>query len=75
MLYAKVLKEGKDPLTLEKHLLDTDEAAVHIFMKGSKFLENWLRFFKIDKGAEEKYLLNLRVACLFHDIGKANEDF
>lgn len=75
ILYAKGLKEGREPLTLEKHLLDTEEAALSIFKKGSRFFENWLRFFKVDKTLEDKFLLNLRVACLFHDIGKANEDF
>ncbi len=74
-LWAKGIREGLEPLTLEKHLLDTDEAAIQIFKKDSRFLDNWLRFFKIDKEYEDKFLLNLRVACLFHDIGKANEDF
>lgn len=75
MLYAKGLMEGRDPLTLEKHLLDTEEAALSIFKENSRFLENWLRFFKLDKSLKNKFLLNLQVACLFHDIGKANEDF
>jgi CRISPR-associated endonuclease/helicase Cas3 len=75
VLYAKSLKENREPLTLEKHLLDTDAAALSIFKKDSRFFHNWLRFFKVDKALEDKFLLNLRVACLFHDIGKANEDF
>ena len=74
-LWAKGIKDGREPLTLEKHLLDTEEAAIQIFKKDSRFFDNWLRFFKIDKIYEDKLLLNLRVACLFHDIGKANEDF
>jgi CRISPR-associated endonuclease/helicase Cas3 len=75
VLYAKSLKENREPLTLEKHLLDTDAAALSIFKKDSRFFHNWLRFFKVDRALEDKFLLNLRVACLFHDIGKANEDF
>jgi CRISPR-associated endonuclease/helicase Cas3 len=74
-LLAKSVMEGGRTLSLEKHLLDTEESAVSIFKRGSRFLENWLRFFKIDESLKDKFLLNLRVACLFHDIGKANEDF
>lgn len=74
-LFAKSKKEGREPLTLEKHSFDTEEAAILIFKKDSRFFQNWLRFFKLDSSLEDKFLLNLRVACLFHDIGKANDDF
>ncbi len=34
----------------------------------------WRRFFRLDD-PDDRFLLNLRVAALFHDLGKANEDF
>jgi CRISPR-associated endonuclease/helicase Cas3 len=57
-------------------LQDTEKAAELIFRLDGRWGRNWCRFFRIeDKEAQEKFLLNLRVAALFHDIGKANEDF
>jgi len=63
-------------LTLEKHLLDAERSAQQIFRLDGRWGQNWCRFFQI-KGEEnqQKFLLNLRVAALFHDLGKANEDF
>ena len=63
-------------LTLEKHLLDAKQAAQQIFRLDGRWGQNWCRFFQI-KGEEnqQKFLLNLQVAALFHDLGKANEDF
>jgi CRISPR-associated endonuclease/helicase Cas3 len=75
-LLAKSQKEGKAPITLERHLRDTEQAAQQIFRLDERWGQNWCRFFKIDgKQAQEQFLLNLCVAALFHDIGKANEDF
>lgn len=62
-------------LTLEEHLLDTENAAQRIFRADGRWSKNWCRLFGIDKKESKNYLLNLRVASLFHDIGKANEDF
>jgi CRISPR-associated endonuclease/helicase Cas3 len=76
MLLAKSKRKDRDPVSLEKHLLDTDEAAYHIFRLDKRLGQNWCRFFKISTPAQQqKFLLNLQVAALFHDIGKANEDF
>lgn len=61
----------KEPLSLEQHLLDTETAALVIF-KG-RMLDNWCRFFKIKY--PDEFLLHLRVAALFHDLGKANHEF
>ncbi|AYV54087.1 CRISPR-associated helicase Cas3' [Leptospira kmetyi] len=74
-LFAKRTTNDDREISLQEHSLDTEIAAISIFKKESRFLNNWLRFFKVRKEDEEKFLLNLRVACLFHDIGKANEDF
>src|SRR5207244_10967252 len=47
-----------------------------IFRLDGRWGRNWCRFFKLyDRDMQEKFLLHLRLAALFHDIGKANEDF
>lgn len=75
-LLAKSRRQGREPLTLERHLRETEEAAWRIFRLDGRWGQNWCRFFKLnDAAAQEQFLLNLRVAALFHDIGKANEDF
>lgn len=75
-LLAKSKKEGREPVTLQEHLEDTEKAAREVFCLEKRWGKNWCRFFKIyEKTEQEKFLLNLRIAALFHDIGKANEDF
>jgi CRISPR-associated endonuclease/helicase Cas3 len=75
-LLAKSKREGRDIVTLEEHLLDTEKVAVHLFNLTKRLGKNWCRFFKISTPEQQEiFLLNLRVAALFHDIGKANEDF
>lgn len=75
-LLAKSIRKGRNPVTLQEHLEDTEKAARQIFRLDKRWGRNWCRFFKIrERGEQEKFLLNLRVAALFHDIGKANEDF
>jgi CRISPR-associated endonuclease/helicase Cas3 len=71
-LWAK----SKQVRTLEQHLLDAEDAVQQIFRLDGRWGQNWCRFFQI-KGKEnqQKFLLNLQIAALFHDIGKANEDF
>ena len=66
---SKNLKYGY--LSLEQHLLDTEVAAMAIFK--NRILKNWCRFFKVQNPNE--FLKHLRIAALFHDIGKANEEF
>lgn len=69
-------KRGDKEVSLEDHLRDTEKAAELIFRLDRRWGKNWCRFFGIEgKEAQEKFLINLRVAALFHDIGKANEDF
>ena len=69
-------KKGNVEVTLEAHLLDTEKAAQLIFSLDGRWGKNWCRFFNIkSEELQQKFLLNLRVAALFHDIGKANEDF
>lgn len=70
-LLAKELTKDRRILTLEQHLTDTRNAALLIF-KG-RILLNWCRFFKVEN--PQQFLLHLQIAALFHDIGKANEEF
>ena len=75
-LLAKSRLKNGSFLTLEQHLIDTEESAYHLFKLDKRLGENWCRFFKLcTPTLQGKFLLNLRVAALFHDIGKANEDF
>src|SRR5215210_1181872 len=75
-LLAKSRRQGKEEITLQRHLFETEQAAEQIFRLNGRWGQNWCRFFKLN-GLElqEKFLLHLRLAALFHDIGKANEDF
>jgi CRISPR-associated endonuclease/helicase Cas3 len=74
-LLAKSRRNHRE-LSLEQHLRDTEDAAHQIFRLKGRWGQNWCHFFKLTgDGTQERFLLNLRVAALFHDIGKANEDF
>lgn len=73
-LLAKSLRPGRKPVTLEEHLQDTAVCAAQIFRVNGRWGQNWCRFFQVTE-AQEQFLLNLQVAALFHDLGKANEDF
>lgn len=64
-------RAGGRVLSLARHCLDTEAAAVAIFT--GRVLESWCRFFRLPDPAA--FLRDLRVACLFHDLGKANADF
>ncbi|MFN2533583.1 MAG: HD domain-containing protein, partial [Pyrinomonadaceae bacterium] len=76
MLRAKSPLRDGEIISLERHLRETEQAAIQIFRLDGRWGRNWCRFFQIQgTEAQERFLLNLRVAALFHDIGKANEDF
>jgi CRISPR-associated endonuclease/helicase Cas3 len=68
-LLAKSLTYGE--LTLEQHLIDTENAALAIFK--DRILDNWCRFLKVKD--TKIFIKHLRIAALFHDIGKANAEF
>ncbi len=75
-LLAKSRRQDHDPVTLEQHLCDTEFCSSQIFRLNGRWGQNWCRFFKIEgQEAQQRFLLNLRIAALFHDIGKANADF
>ncbi|MEM7759893.1 MAG: CRISPR-associated helicase Cas3' [Cyanobacteria bacterium P01_A01_bin.40] len=68
----KLLAKGNyKELSLEQHLIDTEIAARAIFE--DRILDNWCRFFRVKD--KERFLLLLRIAALFHDLGKANQEF
>lgn len=75
VLYAKSKKAGREQLTLLKHLLDTEQAVELLFAVGTRWREAWVRFFKIPEEEQALFWTSLRVAALFHDLGKANHDF
>ncbi|HEV3190629.1 MAG TPA: CRISPR-associated helicase Cas3', partial [Polyangiaceae bacterium] len=67
---------GSARLTLFQHLLDTEHAATALFRDGTRWARTYPRFFKLGEAYQHQLLLlHLRIAALFHDIGKANEDF
>lgn len=74
VLLAKGYKSNRPHLTLEKHLSDTEEAVMALFGPGRRWGRSMVRFFKIEV-LYEAFILNLRLAALFHDLGKANADF
>ena len=76
VLPAKSAGPGKRPLSLRQHSFDTEQAAQSLFRLDGRLGRNWCRFFGVAPGeASEQFLLNLRVAAVLHDLGKANEDF
>src|SRR5690606_28678556 len=62
-------------LSLRQHLEDTEHAATRVFDLDRRWGRSFCRFFKIGGPDRKRFLLHLRIAALFHDIGKANEDF
>jgi CRISPR-associated endonuclease/helicase Cas3 len=69
-------KRGDRIVTLQEHLSDTEKSARQIFRLDGRWGQNWCRFFGLSsEQQQETFLINLRVAALFHDIGKANEEF
>jgi CRISPR-associated endonuclease/helicase Cas3 len=74
-LYAKSPNRRGERLGLYQHLVDTEEAVQLVFAPSSRWQLAWLRFFRIPAEQVPRFWLMLRVAALFHDIGKANRDF
>ena len=74
VLLAKTPR-GSARLSLLQHLLDTEQAASALFRAGTRWASTYPRFFKLDPDQHPSFLLHLRLAALFHDVGKANEGF
>lgn len=75
----RLFAKSKNSIGIAVGLLEHSEfvllCAETIFVKGSRLASNWKRFFRLSDCQYNSFLLNLRVASLLHDIGKANEDF
>ena len=74
-LLAKLHVAERPDLSLAQHCCDTEQAALEVFRADGRWGAAWARFFELDEANASRFLLNLRIAGLFHDIGKANEDF
>lgn len=75
-LLAKSVHRTFGTLSLERHLFETETAACSIFGRTERAAQNFLRFFTLDDDRDfDRFLLSLRCAALFHDIGKANAHF
>ncbi|MEW5847829.1 MAG: CRISPR-associated helicase Cas3' [Myxococcota bacterium] len=77
-LPAKSPRRDGELLSLDRHCAETEEAASRLFRpqgEWSRWGNAWCRFFRIPVPLRDRWLLNLRVACLAHDLGKANADF
>lgn len=66
---------GDRLVSLAEHCLDTEKAARVVFRPDGRWSRSWARFFRFQDSDRRRFLLNLRVAGLFHDVGKANEEF
>jgi CRISPR-associated endonuclease/helicase Cas3 len=66
-------RQGSRELSVAEHCGDTADKFLKVFAPGSRCLANWLRFFRLPE--DQAFLRDGQVASLFHDIGKANEDF
>jgi CRISPR-associated endonuclease/helicase Cas3 len=75
LILAKSNAANRPPITLLAHSEHVLQCANAIFAPGSRLSNNWKRFFRLDDDHFDAFLLNLRVAALLHDIGKANADF
>lgn len=74
VLLAKSQRRGQR-VTLEEHSNHTEHAAWCLFDPARRGAEAYCRFFRIAPEDHTQFVLNVRVAALFHDLGKANEDF
>lgn len=75
-LLAKSGRKNGLAITLLLHSLDVYAASVLLFGKPkcpTSLSDAWCRFFKLKN--TDNFLLNLLIACLFHDLGKASEGF
>jgi CRISPR-associated endonuclease/helicase Cas3 len=74
-ILAKSNLANGTPITLLAHSEHVLQCADAIFVRGSRLSKNWKRLFRLSDAQFDAFLLNLRVAALLHDIGKANKDF
>lgn len=76
-LLAKRPFNGRE-VTIADHSRSLLEAVEAIYGRNdapTPFSGRWLSFFGIEKAMFNRFLLDLRLAAIFHDIGKANDGF
>jgi len=65
-------------ITLGAHAAAVKDAAQHLFgptANPTRLAREWLRFFHLPSDHFPRFVINLQLAALFHDLGKANDGF
>jgi CRISPR-associated endonuclease/helicase Cas3 len=75
LLLAKSKSANGKSIRLIEHSEHVLQCALEIFRIDSRIGRNWKRFFRLSDEQYDAFVLNLSVAALWHDIGKANKDF
>jgi CRISPR-associated endonuclease/helicase Cas3 len=76
-ILAKSPMGGRE-ITLSEHVATVRDAAEYLFgsdVTPTKLGEEWIRFFKLQPSQFRVFLINLKLAAIFHDLGKANDGF
>lgn len=76
-ILAKSPMSGRE-ITLSEHVATVRDAAEHLFGSSeepTRLGEEWVRFFRLQPPQFQEFLLNLKLAAIFHDLGKANDGF
>lgn len=80
-LLAKSCKDPSNPppeATLKGHTLAVVESFRALFGEidcPSRLSRQWLRFFNLPQSIFREFYINILIACLLHDLGKANSGF
>src|SRR5437899_8160380 len=76
-ILAKSPVRGRE-ITLSEHVATVRDAAEYLFGSSEKLTRlggEWIRFFGLQPSQYREFLLNLKLAAIFHDLGKANDGF
>jgi len=76
-ILAKSPVNGRE-ISLSEHVATVRDAAEHLFgsaEKPTRLGREWVRFFRLQASQFREFLVNLKLAAIFHDLGKANDGF
>ena len=76
-ILAKSPMSGRE-ITLSEHVATVRGAAEYLFgsaEKPTRLGEEWIRFFRLQPSQFREFLVNLKLAAIYHDLGKANDGF
>jgi CRISPR-associated endonuclease/helicase Cas3 len=76
-ILAKTPVQGRE-ITLSEHAATIRDAARYLFGstdQSTRLGQSWCRFFRLEPEQFPVFLVNLQLAALFHDLGKANNGF